>query len=398
MSRFLRDLILKPAEVVISYMRRKPPSRYYLRIMAIVVAVASSHVYAYNDEITLFLQTLEGPTEFSVNVTTIIELQLMRTLRTSGGVIGKRAHFGKGRIFRNKEKLTINGFVDADNIAKSGNNLNPQGVLWGKCWLFADGVAVQTYLTLPSYEDYRSERNEVWKISIAGASNVYEFLVDAPSRRYELPVIIVPTPVVQKYSTPDGMPIYSDITRTTIITHLGSDGVYDFKALEHRGDFTKIRTDKAVGWLYLPALSQANTQLIDFVSGVIRMFRSDYSGALESFSNVTESSDSMYIRRDSLLFSTLAKAKLGRSCHSTAQGAVQLNPFSTTSVKYLVMCDLEELKMEKSLERRSVIASNILTTVSIYRKLFSDNDEWMASISNLFDEINNNPSLLGSLR
>lgn len=379
-------------------MRRKASSRLNLRMLAIAVAVASPNVYAYNDEITLFIQTLEGPTEFSVNVTTIIELQLMRTLRTSGGDNGNKAHFGKGRIFRNKEKLTINGFFDADNIAKNGNDLNPQGVLWGKCWLFSDGVAVQTYLTLPSYEDYRSERNEEWKISIVGASKAYEFLVDAPSRRYELPVIVVPIPVVQKYSTPDGMPIYSDVTRSAIITHLGSNGVYDFKALEHRGDFTKIRTANAVGWLHLPALSQANSELIDFVSGVIRIFRSDYSGALESLSNVTGSSDSMYIRLDSLLFSALAKAKLGRSCHSTAESAVKLNPFSTTSIKYLVMCDLEELKLEKSLERRSVIASNILTTISRSRQLFSDNDEWIASINKLLDELNRNPSLLGSLR
>ena len=343
----------------------------------------SKKCFSYEDEISIFLQTFKGEKELSWKVTTIIELQLMKTLRIRGPSTPKGVTYGKGKIYRNNVELEINNFKEADAIAMHKSNLS-QAILWGKVWGFLDGVAVQSFLSIPRYEDYRTKQNELWTIELIINKKKYKFVADIPNRRYELPVIILSNSIVEKYSSPDLLPLYSDIKKTSIISYLGSNGEYSFTAIEHRGDYSKIKLGNQSGWIYLPRLTESNSQIIYFIGGLIRLYRGDYLGSAKYFSEFLSYSDiPTSLRVDALLYTVLTKWKSRLSYKKELDYALKLNSYSPAVYKYLVMGLLSDFKVESNKNKKAKYLSKIKEIINENRYLFSKSDLWLNTIEKL---------------
>ena len=79
-------------------------------------------------------------------------------------------------------------------------------------------------------------------------------------------------------------------------------------------------------------------------SGIIRVFRSDFAGAISAFDRVLENSNTRTpLKIDALLYRGMAKERLAQSGREDFEAAYKFSPFSQATVRYLIMADIAAL-------------------------------------------------------
>lgn len=143
-------------------------------------------------------------------------------------------------------------------------------------------------------------------------------------------------------STQVGIPVYKDRTFTQQIGALSGD----FTALEQGPNIARVRGSGLAepGWVKLPGLSNNRSEVTDFAGGLIRIFRRDWSGAIDLLSRVTKTpSAPVSIRISSYQLMAAASQSLhdqaGTPNRSVeyAEAAEKLNPYLRWTVKYKCM-------------------------------------------------------------
>lgn len=359
------------------------PIRRSRVIPALVLASALAgglEAGAIEDQVTLYTPSFEGPPALAGSVATVLNLQIWQTLRRAPGGDSKLS-FGSGVVVWGRP-LERYSHETAEQQAKGGSLL-AQFVFWGKVYPFGEQAVAQAHLSIPKYKDFRESHPEIWTVRVRRGSGDVEFSADLPERRYSFEPIVLASEVVERYSHPGALVLHPSPESPESIGTVGDE----FTALEHRGDKAKVRSGKQVGWVRLPQLSQRRSEVVDFVGGLIRVFRGDWAGA-ESLmekvvGNETAPND---LRTDAWLYKGFAEARQGRSPERSLQEARRLSPSARRCAVYAVMGALSEIQRLQAagtdllqLKSRLELARQLLEET---RLLFEPGDPWLASTTN----------------
>jgi hypothetical protein len=298
------------------------------------------------------------------NVATVLNLKLWRTLR--------RQKIG-GKVLWTTEPLPNNSHGEAERCAR---NNNAQMILWGNATPFVDKVLVQSFLSIPDYEDLRSEYPENWTVILPCETAPIDISVSLPRRRYEFSSIVLDKELVDRYTLPSALRLYSTKGGKTVVGDLGAG----FTAGKHDGDYTFVTPDAGkAGWIYVPKLD-SEVEIINFTGGLMRLFRADYSGASQLLHKVSDTAASTSLKIDALLLEALAKAKQNQDPIPLVDAAIALNPHLQTSVKFKVAALASNyMAHSESKQKQREMAGLLKRVISESGYLFSADDKWLAA-------------------
>ncbi len=334
--------------------------------------------------IHVLIPRFDGDPAIGAPVATVLNLQLWCTLERSPEVKGVTF---SGQISWTPGTLREQSHALAEAVAQK-YDIRAQMILWGKAWRFGDGVVTQTYLSIPNYQDLRPIWPERWYIKFKVGKITAEWELDIPTRRYEFPSIALRRELVSEFQEIGGLELYRDRELKQPLRKLEATG---FTACEHAGDRSKITLDNnETGWVYLPTLSDKKSYIIDFVGGLIRIFRGDYAGAQELLRSVARAEDAtQQLKLDSTLYLAFAADQLNNDPLVYTQAALQLNPYSDAAVRYHLTAQCSVFARDR-LSGKPVDTQTFLnglrTTVRDYGYLLAPDDPTLRSVKALIAE------------
>jgi hypothetical protein len=329
------------------------------------------------DRITAAVALFDGPEALGQSVSTIIRLQLWGTLRVSSEA--KRVDdVDSGAVIWAHDRLSSPTFESAERFAKSLRIL-AQLVLFGKVYPYARDAVVHSYLGIPEYKDFRQNRNEIWRIAITSKTGPVVFSSDIPQRRYAFAPTVIEGDVVEKYKGRDSVKLFSAPANGTPVGVVGDNT----RLLEVRSNAVRVRSGKVTGWVPTSDIERSSDAL-EFTSGLIRLFRGDWSDAFVHFKNVRESNIAPNdVRVDAILYQALAWEKQDRDASELLREAKDLNPLAKRTARYIIMAEVAKLArvdQRSSAAARRVALQHAETAVEEYSSLFEVNDAWLSQV------------------
>lgn len=341
------------------------------------VIVVSGNAIAANDEVTLLVPAFAGTGLLGKNVGTVLNLQIWQTLRKAPYPNPERLDFGQGRILWSDSTLAVSDHMSAE-IRGSELRTLAQGVLWGRTWVFGDGVVVQAHLSLPAYEDFRTSHHEKWTIPVSCGRARTSIQVDLPRRRYEFDPIVLSLDFVERLSSPAALDIFTDQSLSKRVGSVGES----FTALEHSGDYVQVKSGDVYGWVHLPRLSAERTEVVDFTGAVIRIFRADWQGAEELLSRVLANPRlSTDLGIHSHLLRAMARERMGKSGRTDTEQALARNPYDRSAAMFHSMVILSELEKHRTKPQRTEeLRRELANFLTEKRFLFGAEDPWFDQV------------------
>ncbi len=331
-------------------------------------------------EIRTLVTQFGGDENLGTSVATILHLQLWRTLRKEPHPNPKHIEFGAGTLLWSDRP--IDPVMSAKSIAVS---TEVQQVLWGHVHSFGNDAVVTCYLDIPSYEGQGSaEKNRgIWEIKI-GAVQHTSLAIDLPQRAYAFEPIKLPMEFVAKYSVPDALVIRQGPGRGRVLGPAGTK----FALVESDERFAKVRSPVGTGWIELPGLSEQKPEVVDFVGGIIRIFRGDWDGAISLFSEVIGNPQApTALKIDAGLYTIRARSELGQDADADIAHVKSLGPPSQSSVQYVAMHIISRCYQGAPSAKEPLCPADkireLKELLSKTRPLFADDDDWFSAVEDL---------------
>lgn len=355
--------------------------------LCLSASLLASEARGTDDLVTLYIPAFNGPRELGQNVATVLNLEIWRTLR-------KAAHeklFGRGLVVWDTTSLGASSFEAADELARQGLDLSdgkrvyPQLVFWGNTREFGPGVVVECFLSIPPAYASSVVRDK-WEVTIPHDQIELHIHADLPQRRYEFSPIVLKKELVDSYTKPTALQIYPSRDAKVPIGSVGTK----FEARRQIDGWVELKSEGKVGWVPLPKLSEDKNELVDFVGGVIRIFRSDWDGAIDLFERVVKNPQApTALKIDALLYEVLAKSKSGRDTEEHLQLAYRLSPFYRTTTVYSIMAKLEAISkvVNRPDSQKTVptLIRQIERELNNNQALFLPDDPWLSAVSQLLN-------------
>ena len=350
------------------------------------------------DEIRLFVPAFKGPNNLGKNVATILNLQVWRTLRMEPDRDPQGENFGLGMIVWSESSLANASHVFAEETATS-DNISSQFVLWGETFPYGNGMITQTYLSIPVFghyerdgmklNDFRDNYYEIWKLPIRVNQKSILLEVDIPNRRYEFSPIILSQSIVNQYSLPSKLTMYIDADkRSKVIGEVGNKYI----GIEPSGHYQKVYSDGKRGWVYLPDLAKEQNEVVNFIGGLIRIYRADWHGAKDLMDKViTNKSTPVALKIDALLYKGRCLEEIGESGESAFKLAYRLNQYNHYTIRFWMMSRLSKLIRIRQENVKSLsFKENLKKTKLLVAEnefLFSQNDPWLIEVVKILNEM-----------
>ena len=314
----------------------------------------------------LLVVPFDGPANIGLKSAIVVNLQIWQTLRLAPPKNVHKLSFGRGTVYWD-EGEPVRSHAEAET---RGAGL-AQLVLWGKAQPYGSGVVVTAYLTVV---DAAHPGGVVWKVAPVTAA--------LPARRFEFAPIVLSREILQEFETPGGLKMYRSCgSREEIGTAGGA-----FTALEQGPDCAKINSGGIAGWVRLPGLSKTRSEVADFAGGMVRIFRKDWSGAIDLFERVTANSAApVSIRAQAFALMAAASDNFSRQTGTESrrseyvEQALKLNPYLQSTIRYLCMSQLSDIEQAAAPERTRRAAA-LQETVERYRFMFAAKDPWLANV------------------
>jgi hypothetical protein len=315
------------------------------------------------------------------NVGTVLNLKIWRTLRIPPKLWPGQKNKVGAIVSWSTEPLPDASYDYTETFARRSDF---QLVLWGSIVRYGDGVLAQPLLTI--LLDNAGDLGDAASWSVSTKNADLRLSVTIPRLRYELPPIMLGNDLLELYRTPASVKIYHGGQNIppnlqklgAPIGELGDDYV----ALINQGDFTRVENELGQqGWIYLPKLAGDN-EVINFVGGLIRLFRRDYSGAVELLAKVSGSGASVALKVDSLLLQALATAKLNHDPGALIDAAEKLNPYLQTVAKFKIVY-LASLSQSGSARQKEAAISALAKQISEKGYMFAEGDPWFKTAQNI---------------
>jgi hypothetical protein len=325
---------------------------------------------------------MTGDADLGRSVQTVLFFQLWRTLRKAPTPNPKRLDF------RNAMVRWLVGPLepptnDAATALAAANNI--RHVLWGEVTRVGKEALVTAYLSIPNRPNKSGP--EVWSLVVG--NNDVTVTADLPERFYAFHPVVLSTDFVANFGTADGFPFYSAPRGGN---QLGVLGVI-FERIHDEGDVSQVKVtvteggksvDK-IGWVRLPKLSEQKPEIIDFLAGIIRVYREDWQGAIDMFELVLrDQRPPTALKIDSLLLIIRAKAELGLDADEQIKALEGFGPLSQRSVRYVTMYYLAQCH-SKSRPRGAACPHDAQaffeTLIRTYANLFAEGDSWLVQVA-----------------
>lgn len=264
-----------------------------------------------------------------------------------------------------------------------------QLVLEGNVGRIGPDAILQATLSARPTNDRRSVKREVWKIDLLGKSVQF----DPIDELYSFPPVIIPAKSFSLYKdlsnvklcqkpekNCDGEPIGDNRSPTKLT---GKDSEYEES--DGTAEFVKVElTDGKTGWLYLPYIGN-RSEVVKFVSGVIRFLRGDYEGAVAMFQGITGNETNATFKINALLLQAVAEELGGGSGRKSLAAAAKLNPSLRTIFKVKVMIDLNEAVRTSSATQRYKLIESAYETLRNGDRIFDAGDSWYKEAANVIE-------------
>jgi hypothetical protein len=359
------------------------------RLAAVILGLAVLSATAHGeggDQVTLYTPAFEGPDALGTSVATILNLKIWQTLRSAPAPNPHGLSFGSGVVVWGNTLTRYSHEAAAD--AAKDKRLLAQFVLWGKVYEYGDGAVVQVHLSAPTYSDFRQEHPEIWEIRIARPGDDVVFKADIPQRRYSFEPIVLAKDVIARYRRPDGLELHPTRDSSAVTGTVGGKVV----ALEQGAGMVKVRSDGGTGWVRLPELANVRSEVVDFVGGIIRVFRGDWEGAEALMHDVTSNPHAPNdLKTDALLYQGFATARQGHSPAALFARARELSPNARRVVVYAVMGQLADYRQALASgadgAKRETFLASIRHDLDGSRALFLDEDPWLVQTRNGLDRL-----------
>ena len=362
-------------------------SRFRLLIkLCFFIYILHAPVCMAEELVTLFVPVFSGPRSLGKNVTTILSLQIWQTLMKAPWPNPKELSFGQGLVVWGTSPFEELSHKYATEYCKNMYE-KPQIVLWGKVREYGRGAIVQAFLTIPNDLKNMREHHEIWGITFRLPKGNQKFRVNLPQRRYEFEPVILNKSIIEQYSDPSAIVLFSSKDKTNILGQLGDS----FRAIQPDGLWVKVRSNKLgkTGWIALPQLANNRNEIVNFVGGLIRIMRADWGGAIRLLRRVNENSRApTSIQIDALLLRALAKEKQGQFGWQEVSEAYRLNPLAHRTIQYMLMCQFAQLKRSingENNESKSMIISQIKQLIDDKSFIFSKGDPWIKEINSFIE-------------
>ncbi len=345
-------------------------------IIFIISALIPANLMAGVDQVSIYIPSFDGPKELGRNVATVLNLQIWQTLRRAPWPENPdNLHFGYGLIYWDNETLSEQSHTEAERTIK-GLSMLAQMSFWGKAYQYGGGVVVQSNLSIPAYNDFRENKFEIWKTKLNGKT----IELDIPRRRIEMSSIVLEPSVIEKYSLPSALKMYKNQVGDEEVGEVGDSYV----AIKFVPGFAYVKSKGIKGWVRLPQLSKRPTEIVDFVAGVIRVFRGDWRGAAVKMQGVINNANTKRpLKIDAYLYRGMALERQGESGRKMFEYTYRLNPYSKTTIQYLIMSDLSALNRLTGVTKDkegNEIKKRIKDTILEYRYLFRDDNPWLFKV------------------
>jgi hypothetical protein len=344
--------------------------------------------------VNIFIPTFQSPkgkSDLGVKITALLGLQIWRTYSRP---TRSKSSFDNADIFlQSKDRPKTN--AEAEALARLRPK-KPDLVLWGRTSEYGNGIVVESNLLIRAAVDTSNLGETFWSVTIPTDKRPYTVSVGLPARQYEFAPIVLSRDLVETFNRftrwHNSMAIY--VLRSTNSEVIGDLRTRSVEAISHDGDWSRVRDQNTSvsGWLYLPRLSENPSEVVNFCSGIVRMLRKDWSGAVGQFQQVVDTDDvPTAIKVDAYLYMAVAYDRLNDEARSftAVVEAYKLNPYSRSTSKYLFMRHLAGLSEAISQDKRAEVMRIVQTTremVSKNRILFADNDPWIKDLEMLLAE------------
>jgi hypothetical protein len=334
-----------------------------------------------------------GPDNLGFNASTFLNLQIFRTLRQKPTPNPNNLDFGHGEVLWSETELPKQLHTLAETLAKD-YNFSAQMTLWGKVWHYGSGLMVQSYLSIPKYSDYRDYRHEVWEESIIWNSRTFFFHVDIPRRRLMFSPFFLTKDFIKQYASP--LSIQMLALPNSSAREVGRVGLR-VKAHKVEKDWAKVSSGGKIGWVNLPIYSSQPVESINFVGGMIRIFRGDWQGAYDMFEDVLSIPNlPTSLKVDVLLLQARALEEQRKDGSIKLKEALVLSPYSEKVVQYQLMQIIRHLSSSMKHaagNQKSLSVKHIDDLLKRKAYLFPPNDPFISKIRKLMSVIKSSPDL-----
>jgi hypothetical protein len=303
--------------------------------------------------------------QFGTNIGAVIDLKIWSTLH----VAPRRAW-----VLWSDPALTDSSYKAAEERAAASRATL---LLWGSIVKFGNDFLAQPLVVILEGNNSASDDPATWTVSMPSGDSVLSLSVGIPRPRYDLPPVILTQDILESYKTTTSIRIHERQPDGKLGPTIGELGRY-FQGLENDGDLCKVQVESGqVGWVRLPELDD-EIDLVDFVGGLISLFRRDYPRAISMLRNVSVSSRSTMLRMDSFLLQALAKAKMSQDPSIVIDSALKLNPYGQVNIKFKIMSLIWQMLKGAGGSRQAKI-SELLKQISDNSYLFSPEDSWLVT-------------------
>lgn len=350
-------------------MRNKP-----VTAAAIVCSLLAGACGARAAEVRTLFVPFGGPTELGRSVATIFALQFWQTLRKQPPRNPNKLNFGDGSVYWLGREVPVESHQSAARLA-AALDVTAQHVLWGRVHAFEDSALVTAYLTLPDYADFRPQRNEVWSVSPGAGTQPLK--VDIPQRAYAFEPIVLPAEFVKTYRSPSALAMRRRKGAGPKLGHLGKR----FDRIQSDGPYALVYSGGKRGWVYLPQIGKHQPEIIDFIAGVMRIYRRDWQGAIDLLGKVVRNQQAPTgLRLDSFLYLIRAKSELGLAADEEVRQALALAPASRRAIQYVAMHYLARGCLRTGAGCTPAAIEFLQNLPGKYGPLFTDGDPWLAGL------------------
>jgi len=356
-------------------MTSRPRLRLGAAVLLGALAAAAAPSRASAVEIRAVFQPLTGPDELGRSVGTILALQFWQTL-VKEPPRGKKRDLGDGSVYWIGRQLPVKSHADAARLAQA-IDVTGQLAFWGHVHALDKGALATSYLTLPDYQDFRVSHDERWTLVLPPGSKVSSLTVDVPRRRYAFQPVVLPDDFVRRFSAPDALVMRSGKSTGTVLGHLG----VRFDRIESDGDFAKVHSQGRIGWVHLPQIGTHKPEIVDFIGAIMRIYRTDWEGAIALFGNVIANRETpTALRIDSYLYLIRAKSEIGAPADGEIGAVLKLAPASKEAVQYAAMHYVSRCLAAKTAACKDGDREFLARLAERYGSLFDDDDPWLAQI------------------
>lgn len=304
----------------------------------------------------VYVAPFDGDDELRQAVSATLNLQIWRLLEKENAS-APGVEFGCGFIERGGPQAP----------------LYAQLMLSGSVGRIGEDAVVVTSLKAVGKNDLRPRRPEIWTVAYGGASvslspvkDFYSFAL-FPMRRdvlARIPAIrevrLCPSPQLPPRGVCKGRLI----------------GMSNLSHIDQSGDFAEVKlNDGTSGWIYLPTIGDGS-EVVDFVSAVVRLQRGDYFGADALLDRVKGSIAGTGMRGESLFMQAVARELSGRSSSGALSAAAALNPSWRWVAQVQIMAALRDAAAAKDELERKSLAQKAKSLLDLNARMFAPNNSW----------------------